>query len=531
VAFPPTLSGALAHLTDLALEATGAFVLFATDEYFAPKESLLRPTAPEWREGEYTERGKWMDGWETQRRRAPGHDFAIVRLGTPGSIEGVVCDTTHFKGNAPQEVSVEVLEAPVTTGVDELLALPVAANPVELAAHGGRAWLEVIARTPVRPDHANALGLERPSPRASHVRLRIHPDGGVARLRVLGRVAPDPHVFWGPASVDLAAIQHGGAIEAVSDAFFGSASNLLLPGRGTHMGDGWETRRRRTPGSDWCVIRLGRRGVVERLELDTHFFKGNAPQAARVECLDAAALPEAERDRRLAAPDGWEVLLERTPLAPHHAHVLEPARPRVATHLRVHILPHGGVNRLRAVGHALDTPGERRALEALHALDAGARGTLLRSFCGAAAFARCMEAGVPFASVRGLFAAATAAFEAFGDDDWLEAFAAHPALGEPAPAAPVTAQSAAWSAGEQSGVALGAAEVRERLAAGNRAYRERFGFVFIARAAGRSAAEILAALEERLANDRAAEIENAAREQARITRLRIGKWLAANGAA
>src|SRR5262249_2398898 len=143
---------------------------------------------------------------------------------------------------------------------------------------------------------------------------------------------------------------------------------LLLPGRGVNMGDGWETKRRRTPGSDWCVVRLGRRGIVERIELDTHFFKGNAPQAALIEVLDEDAIGSEEVERRLRAKEGWTALLGRTPLAPHLRHSLQPDRPMPVTHLRVHIFPHGGVNRLRAHGRALDGPLERRALDALHGM-------------------------------------------------------------------------------------------------------------------------------------------------------------------
>ena len=527
---PADLPESLGHLTDLSLEVTGSFILHATDDYFASADGLLRPGAPEWREGAYTERGKWMDGWESRRRRSPGHDFVILRLGTPGTIEGVLCDTTHFKGNAPQEVSLEALELSVAAPLEELLALPVVRSEKELEALSGRAWLEIVPRTPVRPDHPNVLAPERTLRRATHVRLRIHPDGGVARLRIFGSVCPDPAVFWGPGSVDLAAIENGGRIAAISDAFFGPPSNLLLPGRGTNMGDGWETKRRRTPGSDWCVVRLGRRGVVHRVEVDTYFFKGNAPIAARIESLDADELTEAEAKDRLASAREWETLLDTTPLEPHRRHVLVPALERVATHLRLHILPHGGVNRLRVHGHALDTPGEARAIAALNGFGMEARETLLRSFCGSRAFVAAFSAQLPAASVRELFACAALSLGSLGEDGWLEAFAAHPALGETAVPFPGTPQSVSWSRGEQAGIATATNEVMERLRAGNAAYQQKFGFVFVAFASGRGAAGILALLEERFANDRPTEIAIASREQARITRRRIGAWLEQHGA-
>jgi allantoicase len=193
------------------------------------------------------------------------------------------------------------------------------------------------------------------------------------------------------------------------------------------------------------------------------------------------------------------------------------------------MIPHGGIHRLHAYGHALDTAGELEALGALHALPAAGRSALFRSLCGAQAFVEQLEAALPFHTVRGWFAATDRAFASFDEAAWLEAFAAHPALGESKPAAAATAQSAAWSKGEQSGLG-GAAEAGERLQAGNRTYQEKFGFVFLACASGRGAGELADWLEERLGNDRAAEIAIAAGEQVRITRLRIGRWLRANGA-
>jgi allantoicase len=515
------------HLTELSLDATGSFVLHATDDYFAPKESLLRPHAPEWHEGEYTERGKWMDGWESSRRRTPGHDWVIVRLGTPGTIEGVVCDTTHFKGNAPQEVSLEALDAPLTTPIEELLATPVDTGAADTA--GGRTWREVIPRTAVKPDFPNVLIPFTVSGRATHVRLRIHPDGGVARLRVFGEVQPDADVFWGPGSVDLAAIENGGAIALASDSFFGPPSNLLLPGRSTNMGGGWETRRRRTPGSDWCVIRLGRRGRVHHLDLDTHFFKGNAPQAVLVEYLDAEGLPADAIASRLPDAAAWKTLVERSAVSQHRRHRLVPMRGVNASHLRVHIFPHGGVNRLRAFGEAADTPAEARALVTLHALEKGARNDVLMSFCPSRAFVERLASSLPVGSVRALVASAAAAMAALSPADLLEAYAAHPRLGAAPPASDSSAH-AGWSRAEQSSLAAGAAAQLDRLRAGNDAYFAKFGFPFIAFASGRGAGELAELLEERLASGRDAEIERASLELARITRLRIGRWLAANGA-
>jgi len=502
-----------AHLVDLASDLTGTFVLWATDDYFAPKENLLKPGAPEWREGEYTDRGKWMDGWESQRRREPGHDSCIIRLGTPGRIHGLLVDTTWFRGNAPQEIGLDGIVASDTATASELIDHP--------------GWRPLVPRTAVLPHHPNIVQLAAPSERVTHVRLHQFPDGGVSRLRVFGEVAPEPRTFWQPAAIDLCAIENGGTVAAVSDQFFGPPSNLLLPGRGVNMGDGWETKRRRTPGSDWCVLRLARRGVVQRLELDTHFFKGNAPQATVVEYLDARTEPS---EAVLRGAEGWRPLVEKTSLVQHRRHIIEPSRPLAVTHLRVHIFPHGGVNRLRIYGHALDTPGEAVAVAALNALPVEAAREVLLSFCGAKGFAERLLVARPFASVRALFQAAEDAFWASDDTDKLAAFAAHPRIGQSKAAPSQTHQSASWSAGEQSGVQGAAQSVTERLENLNDAYFDKFGFIFICFATGRTARQMLELLEERLENDRATEIENAAREQARITRLRIGKWLLAQGA-
>lgn len=502
-----------AHLVDLAADALGTFVLFATDDYFAEKENLLKPGPAEWREGAYTDKGKWMDGWESQRKRESGHDFAIVRLGASGRIHGALVDTTHFKGNAPQEVALEGLVAPHT------------ATPAQLLA--STEWFDVLERQPVKPDFQNVLVAKAPSARVTHVRLRIFPDGGVARLRVYGAVEAEARTFWRRGSVDLAAVENGGTIAAVSDQFFGPPSNLLLPGRGVNMGDGWETKRRRTPGSDWCVIKLARRGLVERLELDTHFFKGNAPQATLVEALDEEELGAEAVQALLREPKGWKTLLARTPLVQHKRHQLEPDRPLPVTHLRVHIFPHGGVNRLRVFGVSLDSQPERAVLERLNALEPDEASALFLSCCGARAWAETMTALRPFGSVRELFIAAESVWWKLGTTAWLDAFAAHPRIGSSKAGKAQSKKSASWSKGEQKKVDGADKAVRAKLAALNEAYVEKFGFIFIVFATGKSADEMLGLLEERLPRSKKVELETAAVEQLKITRLRLEKWLGA----
>jgi allantoicase len=511
------------HLVDLASDGVGGMALYATDEFFAEKDALLRPGAPQFLADKYTDRGKWMDGWESQRRRTPGHDYCVIRLGLPGRVRGVCVDTTHFRGNAPAECQIEGIEGALHTPLETLKA--------------DSGYTVLLPRTPLRPNTQNVFSIAAPASdqRVTHLKLRIYPDGGVARLRIYGEVVPDERVFWQVAAVDLCAVENGGTIAAASDRFFGPPSNLLLPGRGVNMGDGWETARRRTPGSDWAVIRLGRPGVIERIELDTHFFKGNAPQACLIEALDARGWDEERITAELTSPNGlsqrlsgehrWRPLLDYARLERHTRHWFAPDRPLSATHVRVHIFPHGGVNRLRLYGHALDSERDQRALSSLNQMEEDEARALLASFCGASEFVERMLRGRPYLTARELFMMARRVFFSLDEAQWLEAFAAHPRLGQNHAAPAQTARSAAWSRGEQESLAHSDDAVREQLLLLNETYAQKFGFIFILCATGLPPREVLAALERRIERPRAVEIEAAASEQVRITELRIGKWL------
>ncbi|HUQ46273.1 MAG TPA: allantoicase [Gemmatimonadaceae bacterium] len=318
-------------LPDLAAERFGGEVIAANDDFFAPKESLVKPGKPEWREGEYTDRGKWMDGWETRRRRTPGHDWAIVKLGIPGIIRGVVIDTSYFTGNYPEHASIDAC------GMDGAVA-------GDRMTREDIPWQPLLVKSPLKGDAANPFAVAGDR-RVTHLRLNIFPDGGVARLRVHGEVVPDERAFSGDAPVDLAAMANGGFVLSCSDMHYGNRQNLIIPGRSTHMGDGWETKRRRGPGHDWSIIRLARRGVLERIELDTDHFKGNAPGSAMLECCDAGEAFDPDTAR-------WEELLPQTPLDADSQHRWADVPARTATHVRLNIYPDGGVARLRLFGRA-----------------------------------------------------------------------------------------------------------------------------------------------------------------------------------
>jgi allantoicase len=329
---------------DLAAERLGGAVLLANDEFFAPKENLLKASAPEWREGEYTERGKWMDGWETRRRRTPGHDWCILRLGAPGIVRGVVVDTSYFRGNFPESCSLEGCSVMGTPSPEALL-------------DGATEWFELLPRSPLQGDSRNAFPVER-ADRITHLRLRIFPDGGVARLRVHGDVVPEwTRYARQGGEVDLAAMENGGWVVACSDMFFGHRQNLILPGRSLFMGDGWETRRRRGPGHDWSIVRLAEPATIHRVEIDTDHFKGNAPDRCSMEGIN---LPDASAEALLSPQTRWTPLLPETKLQPHTRHRFEDqlGSGDPFTHVRLNIFPDGGIARLRLFGTL--TAGKRK---------------------------------------------------------------------------------------------------------------------------------------------------------------------------
>ena len=320
---------------NLAQPRLGAQVVYATDDFFAAKERLIQASAPVWREGEYDDNGKWMDGWESRRRRDDGHDHCVVRLGLRAVVDGFEIDTTYFDGNHPEAASIDVADG------DE-------------APPGEDGWREVVPRTPLSASRRHWVKSETPPCR--WVRLHIYPDGGVARLRVFGRVLCDWTTRPSDEIVDLAAVENGGRVLWCNDQKFGLPTNLLLPGSGLDMGDGWETRRRRSPGHDWVVLELGRCGHVERVEIDTAHFKGNYPDRVSVQGgLDRdAVLTAANCD---ASSTAWPEILSPRKLAMDQIHTYESSELTdvgAVSHVRVNIFPDGGLSRVRIFGRPVD---------------------------------------------------------------------------------------------------------------------------------------------------------------------------------
>ncbi|MFD0202528.1 MULTISPECIES: allantoicase [Saccharothrix] len=322
------------RLPDLACRSVGGGVVWANDELFAERENLIRKPEPQYQTYTFGHKGQVYDGWETRRRRDTGEDHAIVRLGLPGVIKGVVVDTAFFKGNYPPFASVEATSAEGYPAPDELTD-----------------WETVVPKSPLEGDRKHYFEVSAHR-RYTHVRLTIHPDGGVARLRVHGTPVADPDLIL-PDAVDLAALENGASVTACSNMFYSDPSNLIAPGQATVMGEGWETARRRDDGNDWVEVELAAPGVIRLAELDTSHFKGNAPGWASIR----------GRDRTGAEFD----VLPRTRLQPDTRHRFRVEDAPEATHARLDIYPDGGMARLRLFG-SLTPDGLRVITQRYHDL-------------------------------------------------------------------------------------------------------------------------------------------------------------------
>lgn len=360
---------------DLASDAVGGRVIFATDEWFAPAANLLKREPPQFIASAFTEFGKWMDGWETRRKRIPGHDWCIVQLGVPGLVFGFDVDTSFFTGNYAPHVSIQAacLETPPDFNL-EGDRTGMAASDSELAAVAklnSGAWQELVPISPLQPGYSDSCHnyFKVNSSRVTHLRINMFPDGGIARLRVYGVGEREWLSVSAQQEVDLVALTNGGVCLGFSDAHFGHPRNMIGLGVASSMADGWETARRldrpqnlqldqngvlQVSGSEWAVFRLGHKGVVSHMEIDTRHFKGNAPDSCIVEACMLTPEEEAQCIASRWKSDKWALLLPTRRLRAHYRHVfLEPElRPHDAvSHIRLVIAPDGGVSRLRVWGH------------------------------------------------------------------------------------------------------------------------------------------------------------------------------------
>ncbi|XP_019501831.1 PREDICTED: probable allantoicase [Hipposideros armiger] len=366
-------------LIDMASESVGGKILFATDDFFAPAENLIKSDSPRFKEHEYTEFGRWMDGWETRRKRVPGHDWCVIKLGIQGVIRGFDVDISHFTGGYAPRISIQA--AHVEEGKDPQMPqrgerTGAAATPEELAAVAelkSNDWDYLVPMTEVDPGKlasGHNYFFVNSQQRWTHVRLNIFPDGGIARLRVYGIGQKDWTATDPKEPLDLVAIAFGGACVGFSNAHFGHPNKMIGVGPPKSVADGWETARRldRPPILEndkngillvscweWAVFRLAHPGVVTQIEIDTKYFKGNSPDSCK---LDGCVLTMHEEEvmirEKWALPGHrWKQLLPATKLSPNESHTFQSLTLHlqdVITHARLSIKPDGGVGRLRLRG-------------------------------------------------------------------------------------------------------------------------------------------------------------------------------------
>lgn len=326
------------HCVDLASERVGGETLSCSDDFFAGMENLIKPGRGIFIDGKFTDRGKWMDGWESRRSYGRAHrkesgqefDWCIIRLGITGIIRGFDIDTNYFRGNAPESVSVEACVSDVEPNTDTV-------------------WETVLKNVSVTAHSQNIFAINNDQA-YTHVRLNMFPDGGIARLRVYGEADVNWSEFVDGELIDLAYIKNGAKALLVSDMFFSDKNNLIMPGRGKDMGDGWETKRRRDPGPDWSIVKLAAQGNIEKVIVDTCHFKGNFPDTFTIEGM----VTNSDDFTNAKQEDKWQPIIARTKLYAHREHLfineIIPASTEQFTHLRLNIYPDGGISRLRAFG-------------------------------------------------------------------------------------------------------------------------------------------------------------------------------------
>lgn len=329
------------NAVNLASSGLGARAVFVTDEFFAPLARMLDDQPPRFIPDKYDDNGKWMDGWESRRKRSLGNDYAIIKLAAIGKLNGVDIDTSHFIGNYPAACKIEACLSDQDMPQDQA------------------EWITLVPMMKLRAGIGEAAHhfIELQDQRCfSHIRLNIYPDGGIARLRVFGQ----PSLDYGDQSLDdkrpnlinLSASLNGARIIGFSDAHFGDYTRLLAPGRGNDMGDGWETARRRRPGNEWIIIALAAKGSITEILLDTAFFKGNFPDRFSIEAADLSDYDPDLNDAIITSALFWKPLMDQHPLKADHIHHFSAVDHDLGavTHIRLNIHPDGGVSRLKCYG-------------------------------------------------------------------------------------------------------------------------------------------------------------------------------------
>jgi len=323
------INGKMINLADPRL---GSKVIFKTDDFFASANRIINPNPPIFKDGVFDRHGKWMDGWETRRRRKKGFDYLIIKLGKPGRIFSVDIDTTHFSGNQPMYASLEACQ-----------------NNKKLNSNSK--WSKILNYKKLGPNKNHKFSIKNKSI-FTHVKLNIYPDGGVARLRLYGEIETK-NINYGSKTVNLTSMLNGASIVGCNNEHFGRAENVLSPGKGKNMGDGWETRRSRGKNFDWLIIKMGRTGKINKIEIDTHHFKGNYPDRCSVQGI---FIPKKLSNNSIVKKSNkWKTLVNKAKLHPHKKHNFKIKTPKTnkVNYIRINIYPDGGISRIRTFGKVI----------------------------------------------------------------------------------------------------------------------------------------------------------------------------------
>ena len=319
-------------MINLADPRLGSKVIFKTDDFFASANRIINPNPPIFKDGVFDRHGKWMDGWETRRRRKKGFDYLIIKLGKPGRIFSVDIDTTHFSGNQPMYASLEACQ-----------------NNKKLNSNSK--WSKILNYKKLGPNKNHKFSIKNKSI-FTHVKLNIYPDGGVARLRLYGEIETK-NINYGSKTVNLTSMLNGASIVGCNNEHFGRAENVLSPGKGKNMGDGWETRRSRGKNFDWLIIKMGRTGKINKIEIDTHHFKGNYPDRCSVQGI---FIPKKLSNNLIVKKSNkWKTLVNKAKLHPHKKHNFKIKTPKTnkVNYIRINIYPDGGISRIRTFGKVI----------------------------------------------------------------------------------------------------------------------------------------------------------------------------------
>ena len=273
-----------------------------------------------------------MDGWETRRKRNKGHDYLILQLGKPGKINKVDIDTSYFNGNQPSKVSLE------------------ACFNKNKIPNKNTKWIKILNKKSTKPNSHHFFSIKNKST-FTHVKLNIFPDGGVARLRIYGTMKVKKK--FGKKIINLTSILNGAVPIACNNEHFGRAENILAPGTGKNMGDGWETRRSRGKNFDWLILKCATQGKISKIQIDTHHFKGNYPDKCSLQA--AYVNNKASSNAIINSSKKWKFLLNKVKLQAHKKHNFENKlmKNKKVNYIKINIFPDGGISRIRVFGRMI----------------------------------------------------------------------------------------------------------------------------------------------------------------------------------